>query len=303
MPTTLEVAIDSLSDPAVSLADSLRRLLVVARRIGASEVGDWIRHELDGYAREDSVPDYRGGSHLPIRLDFVGVMMNPASRMVNRGDVPAELGDIMDSIAIRSPVAELAALAQRQGDSNPQLGFPTAWLVRFRSLVAEGKAITIEGMTLNGAAAEIPRTYLIGMLDRIRSSALDLALSIEDVSEEAGMPGGPTVATSAAVAHVVNVGLLQVYGENATFAIGQGATAVRIEEGDVESLVEAARAFLDASGVREFKSSLEEDGGEYGARTRSFLERVRSGAAGLAIGVAGNAAYSGLLQLLSMTFP
>ena len=68
MATAMERAIDALSDPGVSTADALRRLLVVARRIGAVDLATWIKRELDGYSDQEEVPEYRDGSALCVRL-------------------------------------------------------------------------------------------------------------------------------------------------------------------------------------------------------------------------------------------
>ena len=48
-------ALDSNSD-VVSL---LRKAHVVARKLGLKEFGKWVNNELDGYASDDQIPDYR----------------------------------------------------------------------------------------------------------------------------------------------------------------------------------------------------------------------------------------------------
>ncbi len=47
------------SDPAVSTADLLRRALVVARRLAAPELVDWLSQEMNGYQDRESIPEYR----------------------------------------------------------------------------------------------------------------------------------------------------------------------------------------------------------------------------------------------------
>ena len=74
MPTALEQAIASLSDPQTTLADALRRLLVVSRRIGADDLTKWIRSELDGYATSGEAPEYRQAKGLSVTVRFDGPM-------------------------------------------------------------------------------------------------------------------------------------------------------------------------------------------------------------------------------------
>lgn len=89
MTTALEMAIEALSDPSVTLPDALRRLLVVSRRIGADDLSDWVRGELNGYPLDGELPTYRAGKHLPIKLRFDGPMQSSATRLVTAGPVPA----------------------------------------------------------------------------------------------------------------------------------------------------------------------------------------------------------------------
>jgi hypothetical protein len=56
MPTALESAVDALSDPNVAVADALRRLLVVSRRIGAGDLSRWLMGELSGFGADEGSP-------------------------------------------------------------------------------------------------------------------------------------------------------------------------------------------------------------------------------------------------------
>jgi hypothetical protein len=68
MTTAMERAVDALSDPSVGLPDALRALLVVSRRIEATELTTWLRGELDGYGPATAVPAYREGGNLPVHF-------------------------------------------------------------------------------------------------------------------------------------------------------------------------------------------------------------------------------------------
>ncbi len=156
MPTALENAIDALSDPAVSLPDALRRLLVVSRRIGADELTTWLRCELNGYAGAADVPTYRAGEFLPIELRFDGYAGASVSRSVTAAELPQELSEVMKHVNFRQPVAELDALSLSNAD--PQLPLPLAWLACYRRLAEERKVPLMEMMIVNHASVVMPRT-------------------------------------------------------------------------------------------------------------------------------------------------
>lgn len=304
MSSALERAIDSLSDPAVSTADALRRLLVVSRRISADELSAWLRSELEGYRAGAEPPQYRDGSHLPIAIRFDGYGGTGATRRVSAIELPDELASVMGSVKFRQPVAELVALSG-DPENDPQVQLPNIWLHRYRELAEEDRVPHMPGYIANHVAVTIPRTHLSGILDRIKSIALDLALNLEDVDPEAGAAGGPTVTSEPALQEAVSTHLTLIFAHQSTVSVasGEGATAVQLQAGDVAGLMQAARALLDEKAAAALSAALDTDGGEPAEATRSFLARVRAGGYGLAAGLSTNAAYDGLLLLIGAVFP
>lgn len=309
MPTALESAIDSLSNPSVALPDALRQLLVVSRRIGAAELTTWLRGELGGYDSGIDVPQYRDGKGLPIKLRFDGPMGSSATRHLSPAELPNQLARVAESNGFREPVAELQALASGNGD--PEMQLPVAWLAMYRQLIEQGKVPSIEYMVLNHASIAMPRTHLVGILDRVKSTALDLALSLEDVSPEVGDTGGPTVVSEPRLAEQIHIHLGSVYatnstvtvGDNATVATGKKSTAISVEPGDITGLLVAAAKLLNSDGVAALAEALNDDGDRPGTSTRGFLDRVKAGAGVLAVDMTTNAAYDGLVALLQQAFP
>lgn len=300
MTTPLERAIESLTDPSVQIADALRGLMVVSRRIGADDLSTWVRSELDGYGNAE-VPVYRRGGTLPIVVRFDGMMGRRDSMRLQQADLHEKLHLPPAFTNLRQPVAELAQLCQ--GDEDPMWQMPLWWLVQYRALVERGEAPHWEYMEPNHAAMVIPRTFLLGVVDRVKSFALDLALKIEDVSVDAGVAGGPTLESEPRLAAVVNVQLNQVFATNSTVAVGDNASATQVQVGDVDGLLSAARSLLTEEGIEALKDAIEQDGGEPAEQTRSFLDRVRGGAYVLGGSVATSAVYDALVGMLGGTFP
>lgn len=301
MPTALENAVDALSDESVALPDALRRLLVIARRIGADTLAEWIGHELNGYGPGDSLPPYRSSAGLPVALRFVGPFQSSITRTFSVPELPEELRAAMEAVALREPLASCVALAG--GGQDPELSFPIHWVERYRQLAEQGQAVRLDMMTLDHAAARFPRTHLRGVLDRIRTTALELALSLEKESPDVGNPGGPTVDTDMGVARVVSIGVMNVYGAGANVAVGEGAQALQVTPGDVPALLAAAARYLQGEGVQALEAAIEVDGGMAGSSTSGVLEKVKKGFFTVAAGMSVNGAYDGLLQLLQAAFP
>lgn len=325
MATALEAAVDALSDPGVALPDALRRLLVVSRRINAADLTAWILGELYGYQVGEDVPAYRDGEGMSIRLRFDGFYGSAQTMTVHQSDLPDSLGSFMNGAKFRQPVAELQELAE--GDSDPGVQLPMWWISEYRRLANENKAPHIEMMGLNRATTSMPRTHLKGMLDRVKSTALDLALSLEDISPEVGTTGGPTVSDEPRIEQQVHLHLAPMYangstisvsentivtsrdnatvsiGSNTNIASGRDSKAIRIDAGDIGSLLRAAGDYLSSEGVEALDSALRSDGGEAATETRGFLDRVKAGSIGLVSGMTTNAAYDGLISLIQQPFP
>lgn len=302
MSTALENAVDSLSDPSVSTADALRRLMVISRRIGATDLSAWIRSELDGYSPDQIVPAHRRGDSLPIAIRFDGYAGAHVTRRIAQRELPEELA-ITSGVHVRQPVAEIAALCGGDQEGDPQVQLPLMWLARYRDLAEEGGVPYMPMMVANHAAVIAPRTHLVGILDRVKSVALDLALDLEDVSTEVGAPGGPTVESVPALASAVTVNLHQIFASNSSVSIGDSSTVVDIRIGSLEDLLRAAGSVLSPEGVDALADAIRSDGGEPSERTRSLLRRVRGGAFALGGGLATNAAYDGMIRLIGAAFP
>lgn len=306
---SLARAIDGLSTPSVDLPDALRALFVVSRRLRAEDLTAWLRAELDGYPDDRPAPPYRTAEGLPIELHFDGVMRNSDKMQVTGADLPEDVGAALRERPMRQPVAELAALAS--GDSEVGSELPPMWVHMYRQHIeTTGNIPHIQTMVLNRARILVPRTYLLGVLDRVKSNALDLALDLEQVAADAGDAGGPTVADDPALAQVVTHHMMTLFapsatillGGNAAIASGAGGFAVQTVGADLDGLLTAVGELLGQHGRDDLREALERDGGEPAEETRGFLEKVKGGAYALAGGLTTNGAYDGLVALIRSVY-
>ena len=308
MSHSLARAIEGLSTPGVDLPDALRQLYVVGRRMRADDLTAWLRAELNGYPDDRPTPAYRTADGLPIELHFDGPMRSSDSMRVTGADLPHDVGSALRSRSMREPAAELAALAAGQGDPGSDL--PPAWIHLYRECIKTGNIPHFPMMVLNRARLLMPRTYLLGILDRAKSTALDLALDLEQVAADAGDAGGPTIADDPALAQVVTQHMTTLFapsativlGGNAAISSGAGGVVVQTVGPDLDGLLKAVGELLGHQGRDDLKLALENDGGEPAEKTRDFLDKVKGGAYGLAGGLTTNGAYDGLVALLGSVF-
>jgi len=189
MSKPLDGAIDGLLNQSISLPDVLRSLLVVTRRIEAVEVTRWIYNELNGYDIKSDVPNYRVLAAPVIELKFDGPYQS--RRTITLSSLELHKSLRLPEVKMRQPIAELAELALLEEKTG--ISLPGYWVQNYRNLADQGKASTMAGMILNDGSIIIPKTFIVGIIDRIRTSALNLALDFEQVSKEAGTATGPTI--------------------------------------------------------------------------------------------------------------
>lgn len=297
MTTTLDAIIDAASDPAVRLADLLRRTIVLAHRLQAPVLREWAHRELSGYgsAERDDLPLYRRTTSVA-EVVWSGPMGSSEKRLVSPLDAPPEFSALFE-VRVLQAVSELETLVQSEND----LGFP--WpalaLVRWNDLAEEGAALRFQFMHVYNAKTIVQRTIIDGVLDAVRTRLLTLALDLQTAAGNAGESGGVT-AKDPRVGSVVNQFITNIYGEGATVA--QGAQVHQtVTYGDVRTLTEAAaQVGLSKEGLAEFVAAVLEARSEpKRTNLQRFLGAVRSGGVSLAGGITSNIAADQLTQIAS----
>lgn len=280
----LDQIIDASTDSSKPTTDLLRMVKIVARRVGATGIETWVRQEVDGYADGAALPDYRNGW-----VNVMGLFTGPM-RARERQALTIRLPGLENlwRARCRQPLAELEALAHTEGDS--QFGVP--WPAEAVQMYEQSGLFRIEFFGLIEAHTVMTRQNFAGIVDVIRSRALDFALDLQEQFPDAGEKDGPTVATTPALAQTVGSLTVNITGHGAN--VGLGATVSqqsRVQIGDRGSLRRAAtEAGLAAVDADEFVAAVEEERDAQGPRTSSVLHRVRSGAIAVSTSIGGGAA-------------
>lgn len=287
--TVLDDILDASTDSTISSSDLLRKVQIAASRLGATEIVAWTRYELQGYPNDVDLPPYRH-QLTSVVGHFTGVFQTWRNQTLTAVPIGMESNWYLD---FREPLSELQALSDNETD--PQ----TSWSSSAVQQYEESRVYWIEGMSLFTAWNVITRQSLKGMIDIVRTRAMEFALQLQADFPEAGSVGGPTVATTPELAHTVNNITYNITGHGTNIANGAGSTQTStVNVGDEGALRTRLEELLVSEQDREeFVAAVQEERSLEGARTSGFLSRVRSGAIQLAAGLTTDVAAEILVSL------
>jgi len=280
------------TDHAVPLSDMLRKCQILASRLRHQPFKEWVGHELNGYPDDAPLPRYRGPFQGEVKADLIGFMGATAKNVgVPMTNVPEEAREDFRSMNFYQGVGMLESLiadANRTGDTS------------LKSMYAsELAAITPVWQNYQAIAmwVEVPVASVAGILDQVRSRALEFVLEIETENPEAGTTA--TTEPPVPLAKTDYIFNTTIYGGNV--AVGTNAT-VNVTPGDLGSLL----AYLEAQGVTkedraELEAALKADENKLGPRVKAWLGGVVAKTASFGSGMAQNA-VGGLIAFAVLRF-
>jgi len=159
MATLVEKLQQAALDKDTPVNDLLRRVKLVATKLGLASVEDWVDHELNGYT-SSAPPDYRKVHGTPIAVNPYG------------GPMP--IGGHVDGLSwrtIREPVSALEALLNSTASGGTlQIGYPD----KVREKLDRSNDVRGWNYYLQVSPSELNR-----ILDRVRTLVLDWTLNLE----------------------------------------------------------------------------------------------------------------------------
>jgi len=284
--------IDGASGEDVSVATLLRKVKVVAARMGNVALEEWVDHELTGYPTEAVLPDYRAKRVVEVAGDFIGIM---SSRIVN-APVPSSLfpQSVRDAglftVEFREPIAEIEGWTRGDHDGPIQAVWPANAIAHTNRLITTGEVQLYRDMRAQQVYRLISREGVAALVDTVRTRILNLALSLEEVAPEAGVRDAP-----AADASTLDRVVMNVYGGNVAVQSSQFKQEISLPGiGDMDALFAA----LHAAGVPieeqdALRDALAADAAEGAGPSKEIGRRVREWAGSLALKGAGAAAKGG----------
>jgi AbiTii len=215
----------SATNSAVPLSDMLRKCQILASRLRHEPFKQWVSHELNGYPDDAELPTYRGPFQGELKADTSGPFGSGVRNVgVPESSIPAEVRDSAREIAFCQGVGTLESMiadAQRVGETRVATMFSVDLAV-LTSVVVNHQTVRMW--------KELPIAVVAGILDSVRSKALEFALQIEAENPDAGTTTTSELpvplARTDAIFYTVIYGGQNAIGPGATVNVTQGATSV-----------------------------------------------------------------------------
>lgn len=296
----LDDIIDGATDDSVSTSNLLRKVQVVAHRLGSEELQQWVRDELNGYANVNDLPPYRR-IEGQVQGVYSGVQYQALPQALGAGLIPEEAAELLFGTRLRASVAELEELAGPGNDRELGVPWNVQQIAMYNRWAEERLVPRIVGHTLRSANRVVTKGMLRGVIDAARSTALGFALDLQATAPDAGMVGGPTMA-EAPVAHVVNnYYSTHIDGHGNQVAQGENIRQrSKVVQGDLSSLLKAAgEVGLDAEGSAELARAVLAGTAERPSKVEAFLASVRAGVFQIGTGLTAEVAATQLSALIA----
>lgn len=257
---------DGAVSTAVPVGDLLRRCQVLAARLAVPELGAWVRHELNGYPNDVTLPDYRVLHGLAMG-HFTGPFGSGIrNAILPANNLPKGLRHWTSTALFRQPIAALEEIARNPKQDHIRCAWPG-------DLVALVQQDFYEQLVLAQAWLSISRPDIVGAVETVRNRILTFALEVEhlvkpDDPDDVRQTGG----TLSHVFHTIvygNVGNIAQASTNVTQNSGVAA-------GDLESLLrEVSGLGVLPEDADELRTAVSEDGpaknGKFGTRVAGWV--------------------------------
>lgn len=300
--------ISACADDSTPLATILRKCLILAAQLKSDELKNWVAKELEGFDRDDEVPNYR-----ILGITAKGVFLGSFGSQINDQPLPSgilkkEHRHWATTSQARQGVAALEALVAKDPTGFAKVNWPADLVVHY-----QGKFFP--DYALNRAWQEIPIPAIIEILDTIRTRVLKLILELQDeLGDLDKLVASKKVEEAAPV--VQNIFNTTVYGGTAMVASKTGDVDARTQtlvvQGDLDALVRAlsARGIGD-EGIKSLQTALAKDVGEGQLSKKTTVMRwigaaarkVASSTGGVAVDVAKTTLTSLVSSYLGLSPP
>lgn len=297
--TLLDDVISQASDGEA--AAMLRKLMIVAHRLGAVPLLAWVKNELNGYDDNDDLPSYRGPLNVGVQAVIVGPGGAKGTNVLTSHGMPEGFEGLF-RVSFFEPLAGLETFAQ----SSEGISIPWDPLIvaMYNQWIDAKDVPFIPYWGVYSAGKAVSQSTLQSIVDVVRTKALEMALDLQSEFPDAGELGGPTVndpAVEATVTHITT----NIYGSVTGLAQGNSVhQKVAVKPGDLVTALAAARAFLADPEIVELSKVLTQPGddGEKRSRLDRFVHGIKSGTIAAAGGVASNLAAEGIIEVSNQFF-
>lgn len=185
-------AVDSRS----SLADALRKCVVLGGKSGSEQLRDWATRELQGYYGEDELPEYRT---VAAQIQIDGATMT--GLISQQAIAPTELPDfvqekVKEQVDLRDGVGAIEALVSRAESQGEAVKFS----LPLGADIARVMSGDMQGQRILSIYWAVAPGAIHGLLDQIRT-----ALTVLVAEMRANMPRNQEVPSEAVANQAINL--------------------------------------------------------------------------------------------------
>ena len=226
----------SVVQEGTPLGSILLKLRLLAARLGSKPLGEWIKHESEGYPPDSEIPSYR-----VVEVSYKGTFFGPLGSGISNVQIPSYLvekfaGEQWTRHKIRDGIAAIDELVRSSADGDGTLGINASNLI----LLLQGKVYP--DYACNDIQGTISRAALTELQYAVRSRILELTLELEKfipASTEITF-GSPESSEKLNSEKVNQISQQIIYGNVTTISSsGVGSQInVTINERDTEAFIE-----------------------------------------------------------------
>jgi hypothetical protein len=288
--------IEMASDSKEPLANVLRKCLVLAFELKNEKLKGWVEKELNGFDRDDVVPEYRKAM-----LHSKGNFSGPFGAWIPKRPLPWGVLEKQHQELLVSKFTEPIGAYDMLASAGKKGQAVINWAP---DLIAHYQAKFIEGYALSQAWQEVPTSLIIGLCEQVRNRVLRFVLEIKEelghVEDKASAV--PAEKVEAAVINYIYGGTNVIGGMVKDFSQFNN---IIIAKGDFNGLKSALKGLeVPDAEIALLKQAIDADGADakegLGQRTKHWLRDIGSklGKAGLKVGttVAQEVAKEWLMQ-------
>lgn len=181
----LQEIIEGAVSSDAPISGLLRKCLVMAYQLNNGRLKAWVDKELDGYANDEPIPEYR-----QVNAGAKGYFLGPYGAEIRNQPLPPAVLEPQhqhwaSTLNLVQPIAAYELLVERSKTADASGEAVIEWPA---NLTARYQTKFIRGYTLNRAWQEIPHSSIVSLVDTVRNRVLRFALELRqelgDVSDD-----------------------------------------------------------------------------------------------------------------------
>lgn len=267
----------TLLEPGQEIGPVLLKLRLLAARVGSDALGEWVKHESEGYPPGVDLPAYRY-----IGVSYIADFSGPFNSGIKNAPIPNHLieryaGKHWVEYAVRQSIAGIDVLVNQDKEEG-SLQIEASNLI----LLLQGNVY--EGYACNGVRGRISRASLVEIQHAVRNRILELTIEMENSVPgigEISSGGASPIGKERSGQEVTNITNQIIHGHYTSINnSGAGSNiSAQISVGDqrqVQTAMEAAG--IPAEDAAEFASILASEQPEneeqpFGAKAKRWLSK------------------------------